>query len=73
MALSNTKIIVSAETVVNGVKVATYTSTINTGSSTEVSVTSRYLDKNLYDNNKTTIETDRDDFVAYVRGIQSSI
>lgn len=72
MSLSNTKIIVSADTVVGSTKVANYTSTIN-ADTTEVTVTSRYVSSSLYDANKSTIESDRDNFVAYVREIQANL
>lgn len=72
MARSNTKIMVSSDTVVDQNKVATFTSTI-TVDTTEITVTSRYPSSELYEDNKEVIEADRDEFVAYVRRIQSNL
>lgn len=72
MALSNTKVSVMADTVVDGVKVASYSATVNVDT-TEVTVTTRYTSSDAYEAHKAVIEADRDDFVKFAMDVQKSV
>lgn len=70
--LSNKKVTVMADTVVNSEKAATYSAIINVDN-TDVTVTTRYHNAALYEANKTTVEADRDAFVEFAFSIQNSL
>lgn len=67
MALSNKRIIITADTVVGSTKVATHSASITvSGDDKKMTMTSNYPDKDTYNSNKATVDADQTEFETYV-------
>ena len=69
--LSNKRITITADSIVNEAKIATH-SAILTLDQEEMSLTSRYLDKDACETNETTIKADQQAFEDYVYSLYTT-